>query len=225
VLRCAFVSLALLAAGPACAQANGSVSVLSDYRYRGVSLSDGRPALQAQLGRDSDTGGYAGLQVSTVRLEQHIGDDLQLLPYAGVVRPLRGGWHWEAGVQYTAFLRSREYDYPEVFAGIGTEHAGVRIFYSNDYFGQWPAWYATFDGNHALSPRWRLLGHAGVLHSMGGEVGYRRDWTLGLGLALRDYDLQLAWGGVDADAHPHPRYRAPGYREESGWVLRLTRGW
>ena len=222
-MRCAFVSLALLAAGPACAQAGGSVSVLSDYRYRGVSLSDGRPSLQAQLGLDFDAGGYAGLQASTVRLEEHFSDDLQLLPYAGVVRPLHGGWHWEAGVQYTAFLRSGEYDYPEVFAGIGTGHAGVRIFYSNDYYGRWPAWYATFDGNRALSPRWRLLGHAGVLHSMGGEVGYRRDWTLGLGLALRDYDLQLTWGDVDADAHP--RYHPPGYGEEAGWVLRLTRNW
>ena len=82
---------------------------------------------------------------------------------------------------------------------------------------------ATFDGNRALSPRWRLLGHAGVLHSMGGEVEYRRDWTLGLGLALRDYDLQLTWGDVDADAHP--RYHPPGYGEEAGWVLRLTRNW
>jgi uncharacterized protein (TIGR02001 family) len=222
VLRCAFVPLVLLA-GPACAQATGSISVLSDYRYRGVSLSDGRPALQAHLGRDFDFGGYAGVQASTVRLEEWTGDDLQLQPYAGIVRPLGRGWHWEAGVQFTAFLRSGEYDYPEVFAGIGTERAGVRLFYSNEYFGQWPAWYATFDGNHALSPRWRLLGHVGVLHGMGGDIGYRRDWTAGLGLSLRVCELQLAWGGVDADAHP--RYRPPGYREEGGWVLRLTRNW
>lgn len=223
MLRCAFVPLVLLAAGPACAQATGSVSVLSDYRYRGASLSDGRPALQAHLGRDFDAGGYAGLQASTVRLEEQTGDDLQLLPYAGVVRPLGRAWHWEAGVQYTAFLRSAEYDYAEAFAGIGTEHAGVRIFYSNDYFGHWPAWYATFDGNHALSPRWRLLGHAGVLRSMGGDVGYRRDWTAGVGLTLRTCELQLAWGDVDEDAHSP--YRPPGYREEGGWVLRLTRDW
>lgn len=223
MLRYAFVPLALLAAGPACAQTRGSVSLLSDYRYRGASLSDARPALQVQLGHDFDQGGYAGLQVSTVRLGEGSGDGLQVLPYAGVVRPLPRGWHWEAGVQYVAFLRSGEYDYAEAFAGIGTDHAGVRVFYSNDYFGHWPAWYATFDGNHDLSPRWRLLGHVGVLRSMGGEVEYRRDWAAGLGLALRDYDLQLTWGGVDEGAHPP--YRPTGYRDEGGWVLRLTRGW
>jgi uncharacterized protein (TIGR02001 family) len=223
VLRYAFVPLALLAAGLACAQTTGSVSVLSDYRYRGASLSDARPALQVQFGRDFDHGGYAGLQVSTVWLEERAGDGLQVLPYAGVVRPLPRGWHWEAGVQYAAFLRSGEYDYAEAFAGIGTDRAGVRIFYSNDYFGQWPAWYATFDGNHDLSPRWRLLGHVGVLRSMGGEVEYRRDWTAGIGLGLRDCELQLTWGGVDADARAI--HRPPGYRDEGGWMLRLRRGW
>jgi uncharacterized protein (TIGR02001 family) len=222
VLRCAFVPLVLLA-GPACAQATGSISVLSDYRYRGVSLSEGRPALQAQLGRDFGRGGYAGMQASTVRLEAQAGDDLQLQPYAGLVRRLGRGWHWEAGAQYTAFVRSGEYDYPEAFAGIGTEHAGVRLFYSNRYFGQWPAWYAAFDGNRALSPRWRLLGHVGVLRSMGGDIEYRRDWTAGLGLGVGVYELQLAWSGVDEDAHP--AYRPPGYRGEAGWTLRLARNW
>jgi uncharacterized protein (TIGR02001 family) len=220
-----FVALALLVAGPVDAQATGSVSVVSDYRYRGTSLSDGRPALQAQLGRDFATGGYAGLQLSTVRLEEQSGDDLQLLPYAGVVLALPRGWHWEAGAQYVAFLRSGEYDYPEVFIGLGTEHAGVRVFYSNDYFGQWPAWYAAFDGSRALSPRWRVLAHAGLLHSMGGDVAEQRDWSAGVGLSMRHWELQVAWNGADAGARHGGEYLPPGYRAATGWVARLTHDW
>lgn len=225
MLRRVFVPLVLLAAGPACAQTHGSVSAWSDYRYRGTSLSDGRPALQVHVGRDFASGGFAGLQVSTVRLEEQTGDGVQLLPYVGVVRPLPHGWHWEAGAQYVAFVRSSEYDYPEVFVGAGTEHAGVRLFYGNDYFGQWPAWYATFDGSRALTARWRVLAHAGVLHSMGGDVAYQRDWSAGLGLSIRNVELQLAWSGVDAGAQSAGQHRPPGYREGSGWVVRLTRGW
>lgn len=225
MLRRVFLPLALLVAGPACAQWNGSASLLSDYRYRGTSLSDDRPALQAHVGWDFTGGGYAGVQLSTVRLEEQAGGGLQLLPYVGVVRLLRRGWHWEAGLQYAAFLRSREYDYPEAFIGLGTEHAGVRLFYSDDYFGHWPTWYASLDGSRALSPRWRVLGHAGVLHSMGGDVAYQRDWSAGLGLSMRRFELQLAWSGVDASAGPEIQYRPPGYRDGAGWTLRLTRGW
>lgn len=225
MLRRVLVPLALFLAGPVSAQAFGGVSVLSDYRYRGASLSDDKPALQLHFGHDFAAGGYAGLQVSTVKVDDSAGDGLQLLPYMGVVRPLRGGWHWEVGAQYAVFLRTHEYDYPEVFAGIGTEHAGVRVFYSNEYYGHWPAWYATFDGHHALSPRWRLLGHVGVLRSNGGEAGYRRDWNTGVGLTVGDCELQLTWTGVDAGTQRGRRYDPAGYGEDPGWGLRLTYDW
>ncbi|GAB3361235.1 TorF family putative porin [Lysobacter tyrosinilyticus] len=224
MLRRVFLPLLLVFAGPAIAQASGSVSVLSDYRYRGVSLSDDRPALQAHLGYDFAGGAYTGVQMSTVRVDDGGGGELQLLPYVGVVRPLPRGWHWELGGQYAAFLRSSEYDYPELFAGIGTESVAVRLHYAHDYFGQWPAWYAGFDGSHALSARWRVLAHAGVLRSSGGrQAQYRRDWSAGIGATFGDCELQLAWG--DANGGDHGRYALPGYGVDAGLVLRLTRNW
>ena len=47
-LRVALGPSLFLACGAAFAQAGGSIAFLSDYRYRGVSLSDERPTLQPE---------------------------------------------------------------------------------------------------------------------------------------------------------------------------------
>jgi uncharacterized protein (TIGR02001 family) len=56
------------AAQSATAQLSGTLSAVSDYRYRGVTFSDRRPAAQAGLAYDDPSGWYAGAFGSTVRL-------------------------------------------------------------------------------------------------------------------------------------------------------------
>jgi uncharacterized protein (TIGR02001 family) len=60
LLRSALASAITLAAGPVKAQVDGSVSIVSDYRFRGASLSDGHPEPQVQLGYDGTGGWYVG---------------------------------------------------------------------------------------------------------------------------------------------------------------------
>jgi hypothetical protein len=47
---------ALLSCTSACAQVSGSATLLSDYRFRGVSLSDGQPAVQLGVAWERDDG-------------------------------------------------------------------------------------------------------------------------------------------------------------------------
>src|SRR3954462_13454357 len=56
-------------AGSAAAQLSGTVAGVTDYRYRGVTFSDRRPAAQAGLTYDDASGWYAGAFGSTVRLD------------------------------------------------------------------------------------------------------------------------------------------------------------
>ena len=91
----------LLVATAARAQASASVALVSDDRYRGVSLSDGRPVLQFGAGYDADDGGYAGGFLSGARLDGRDAARWQL--YAGRARRFGDGASWDVGAQYTGF--------------------------------------------------------------------------------------------------------------------------
>src|SRR5664279_3555744 len=58
----------ILFAASAEAQFTANASVVSDYRFRGVSLSDQKPAVQASVNWDDADGWYAGAFASTVQL-------------------------------------------------------------------------------------------------------------------------------------------------------------
>lgn len=49
------------------AELSGDIGVVSDYRFRGISLSDGQPAIQASLSLEAESGPYLGAWASTIR--------------------------------------------------------------------------------------------------------------------------------------------------------------
>lgn len=67
---------------------SGQAAFVSDYRYRGLSLSEGRPAVQAKLNLDLGDGAYAEAFASTIRdrdisraeLDATLGDEIELAP-------------------------------------------------------------------------------------------------------------------------------------------------
>ena len=96
MLRVGLALWLLLCAGACRAQVAGSVGVVSDYRYRGMSLSDGRPAVQLSIDRDFAAGTYAGLMLSSVRLRDQAGS-----------LPRRGAWEELGRPRRFTALRSR----------------------------------------------------------------------------------------------------------------------
>ena len=46
---------------------SGDVGLVSDYRFRGMTLSNGQPAAQASLSLESESGPYVGAWASTIR--------------------------------------------------------------------------------------------------------------------------------------------------------------
>jgi uncharacterized protein (TIGR02001 family) len=212
------------------AQVSGSATLLSDYRYRGVTLSDGRPAAQVALAYDGKDGGYAGLLAASVRPDGQT--RAQVLAYLGIARPLRVGLDWEAGVEYSAIAGDTEYDYPEFYLGLASERSSLRLHYARHYFGQHlPVLYAELDHTWPLGGRWLLLAHLGLLRRGGPahpEDGgrYRTDARLGLGRDWHGYDLQLAWtiarGGLEAYPFGESYESRPA---RQAWVLSVSRSW
>src|SRR5512144_21045 len=87
------------AAGSAAAQLSGTVAAVTDYRYRGVTFSDRRPAAQAGLTYDDASGWYAGAFASTVRLDPPgpATSNFQAIAYGGYAARLESGVSLEAG--------------------------------------------------------------------------------------------------------------------------------
>jgi len=227
VVPCA---LALLIAGPACAQVSGSVTLLSDFRYRGTSLSDGLPTAQAMVALDRDDGWYGGLQLTRVRFMYPSAQaELQAIPYVGFVHGLHSGLNVEAGVQYAGYSHSHDYGETDVYVGLSGRQLRSRLSWTPHYFGQSPAWYAELDGSHALRTPWRVVGHVGVLQTRDyaeygvGEQRVRVDAAAGVAVTLHGFDVRATWTTVSGQANAACVPWQCGAR--NGWVLSLSRSW
>lgn len=215
------------------AQVSGSVALVSDYRFRGVSLSDRGPAVQVSLAYDRSDGWYVGAFASSVRFGDAQQTRAQLLSYAGYAWRLRGDLNAEAGVNYSAFFGGASgYDYPEVYVGLTTDRLCGRLYYAPRYFGEdTPVVYAEFNLAQLLSEHVRLLAHLGGLRrgaseeTDGGLERYRLDARLGLGTTLRDFDLQVLWVNSDGESGQYPSYPACRGCVRSAWILSVSHSW
>jgi uncharacterized protein (TIGR02001 family) len=125
-------------------EVSAQLDLMSDYRFRGVSRSDGDPAAQAGLMIRHGSGFYVGARGTTLRgldrfrlRDPAFGDlgDLQLDLYAGYGTDLGGGFDLGAGVMYYAFTGSEgPTDYVEPFASlsylIGPVYASAGVKYA-----------------------------------------------------------------------------------------------
>lgn len=121
-IRILFAAAAgLVAAMPAAAQVDlsGEVEIVSDYRYRGLSLSNGHPALQASVETEL-AGFYVGGFGSWV---PHAGESagLELDATVGYRVALDARLTLDGGVTYYLYPRARDCDYAETSATLGWE--------------------------------------------------------------------------------------------------------
>ena len=193
---------ALLVGAQARAQFGASVGIESDYRFRGVSLSDGRPDGRLSVSYDHDSGAFAGATATQVEFTRGR-HSTQLLGYAGLVVRATPELSGEFGVARSTFTRDARYDYSEVFAGAVSERWSLRAYYAPDYFGFGRATtYLELDANAPLATKWRVFGHVGALtaHGSGAIEDQRRtrvDVRFGVGLSVTEsVDVQLAWVGA-----------------------------
>ena len=207
------------------AQLGASVEAETDYRFRGLSLSGSHPSQRLTLNFDAANACYGGLSATGVALG-HADRYVQWLGYAGCVRPWDSAHQFEIGANATHFSKDPDYDFVEAYAGLLAERWSARAYLSPDYFGRRvPTLYAEFNGHRMIDARWRLFGHLGGLAALDGangahgEAGRARfDLRLGAGLALADWDLQLAWVG----ATPGGPYPAPPGSNRQAWVASLA---
>jgi uncharacterized protein (TIGR02001 family) len=179
-----------------------SASAVSDYRFRGASLSDGDPVPQLGLAYDAPSGVFLGAFVSAARL-RNTRANAQAVLYAGLARRIGPALSWEAGVSDARFQRAGNYNYHEVFAGLSGERVNARLYYSPRYFGVGGrSVYAELGATYPLGGRIDFVGHAGYLHPFEREQrglypqytqAARADLRLGVSGTYEAWSAQLAW--------------------------------
>lgn len=187
----------------------GSVGAVSDYRYRGYSLSDGDPALQGGLTVSHSGGFYGDLWLSTID-EYGIGSDgdgarveaTVTLGWAGAI----GGLDVDVGVSTYQYPDGTDVAYSEIPVQIGQTRGAVTWTLG-------AAWAP--DGQTALGDAdnryvWGGLDVAPDAWpvSLRGTVGYedgawapggKTDWLVGLALPVGPATLGLDYVDSDVD--------------------------
>jgi len=207
MLSCLLRVLALLTCCTAAlAQTSADISLLSDYRFRGESLTGGRPAAQASLAYDHASGVFLGALISNVHVDP-AASGLSGQFYAGYARPFGDQKSWEVGAVRYVFPHPSvppDYDYSELFVGASTHWLSARLYYSRNYFqiGS-SAVYAELNAQQPLIEHVALLGHLGYLEinspprfASQERPGSQTDFLMGVVWNVLSFNLGLALTGT-----------------------------
>ncbi len=193
----------LFASSGAHAQLSSTITLTSDYDFRGFSQSAKDPALQGSLDYDFGNGFAVGAWGSNIDFEPADGD-IEIDFYGAYTGEIDEDSSWTAGLTYYAYPGSDDIqEYAEIFGGYDTGPVGFKLWYSNDLYDiDESAWYAEGNGTIELPQNFSLLLHAGYSFGdawdddiLGGELF---DYSIGLGYVLEQFSLTLKWTATDA---------------------------
>lgn len=191
------------AASPAAAEIGATISIFSDARFRGYSLSQGRPVGIFDFAYDDPSGFYVDSSGTAVLGRNGDPAPLGLQLNAGYAKRLRSGTTLDFGIvrsTYSHYSRAEGANsYTEIYAGVSRGGLTSRIFLSPHYSetGLWTA-YGEINGTVSPAPKWSLDGHVGILvplRAPSGNEHYRTafDWRLGVTRELGPVSLHLAF--------------------------------
>lgn len=207
------LGLGLLPLGIAHAEVSGSITLTSDYLFRGISQTDEKPALQGGIEWEHDSGFYVGTWGSSISwlADSHpdVSSQLELDGYlgyrgafgdSGVEYDVGAVYYWYPGSYPAGFDKA---DTTELYVGLSWNILSATYSYAvTDLFG-----IPDSDGSSNLdlgvgwefAPGWTLDGAVGKQWVAGsaGTATYAF-WSAGIGKSFDNgFDLALAWNDND----------------------------
>ena len=167
---------------------SAEVGVLSDYRFRGMSLSGKEPEITAELSVSHESGFYATAWASNVELGNGKANNVEVDWTAGWTKDI-GNVTVDGGVIYYSYANNANLNYVELFGSLGTKvgpadvTVGVAYAPSQDNLGNTDNTYVFISGDLPLgeSPL-SLHGTFGIEDGAFGDK--KKDWLVGM-----SYDL------------------------------------
>jgi uncharacterized protein (TIGR02001 family) len=202
-------ALALTLSSAVAAQEGGigfsaNVGVTSDYKFRGISQSDGEPVVQGGVDVDFGNGIYLGTWASQVdfaygadetKYEQDV--------YAGYAGEISETVSFDVGYIFYAYHGSdRSEDYQEVYGSLSISDLTLGLAYSNDYWAETGAFYYPYaEYSFALPADVSLDFHVGA--NVFDEEGFLfeadsyMDYSVSVGKAFGGLSLSASLVGTD----------------------------
>jgi uncharacterized protein (TIGR02001 family) len=222
--------LVVACAGCAAARADsvrvftGSIGGTSDFVFRGLSLTRGKPAAQASLDIEFPKEFYVGAFVATADPNPGPSPHLEMDVWAGR--------YWSVSEDFSADLRLSQYTYPddprrvsynrsEITGTLGFRNQlfvaaiyspNTRAVGSSAGYDEGNAWALEVSGRKALGERFSVsggVGHYGLNEIYHDSYNY---WNATLTAAIAPFEIQLAYVGVDDNAGDHFNRRTVGDR-------------
>jgi len=199
-LACAVLVAAASLAPLAHAEISSTITLTSDYDFRGFTQTAQDPALQASLDWSADSGLYVGAWASNVDFGPGTDSDIELDLYAGYNIEVTDELSYDiGGVYYTYFSDGDDVDFPEIYAAVNYKDFTGKLWYSWD-FGNTSesAWYLEANYSIPLPQDFSIALHAGY---SGGDYwddpsfGFEEyfDYSIGVAKTLGNFELMLKW--------------------------------
>ena len=192
--------------------ASGNVALTTDYKFRGISQSNEKAAIQGGFDLEHESGFYVGAWGSSVDFDTDDGDydgSLELDLYLGYGADLGDtGWAWDVGFLHYGYPGDdgAEGDYQEIYLGLGWENLALGAAYSPDYYAETDDfWYLYADYGFDLPNDFALGLHVGYnkLEEMGGFLATEEDtyldYSVSVSREVGGIDIALAYVGTDLD--------------------------
>lgn len=194
---------------------SASLGGTSDFVFRGLSLTRGKPAAQASIDSEFPKEFYVGAFVATCDPNAGPGPALEMDVWAGR--------YWSVSQDVSADLRLSQYTYPddprhksynrtEITGTLGYRNQlyvaaiyspNTKALASSPGYADGNAWALEVSGRYPINDRFALsagIGHYGLEEIYDDSYNY---WNLTLTATLAPFELQLAYLGVDDSAAKH----------------------
>lgn len=233
-LRFAWAALGIIVSGRSLAEFHGTLTVMSNYVYRGYSKSNGKFAFQGNLDYEHDSGFYAGVSVAGVDFgDRGFGNAarVEIAPYLGWT--CRISDDWRADGQWLRYwfdgdIAGRRSDYNEFYLLIHyRDLISAHLSFSEDYYNQGRPY-----GNYEITARYPmtdyaqvsvLAGYSQTHHILDYDYVY---WNAGLTFYYKAFALDLRYtDALAAQSYQTAKY---GYFDpvliKPSWLFTLSAG-
>ena len=195
----------------------GNAGLFSDYRFRGISQTNKKPAIQGGLDISHVSGFYVGNWNSNVDSALYNGASLEMDFYGGY-KMTAGPVALDFGALYYYYPNSGangtfKIDNTELYISGGYGPVSVKYSHAiSDFFGvndSKNSWYLEGNGSFEVSPGFSIIGHLGYQKLKGNarviEIGSTSlqdnitDWKIGVTYDLSGFLLGAAYVGTNRD--------------------------
>lgn len=202
------------ASAPGPVTVSGSVTLVSDYRFRGISQTAGDPAIQGGITATHGSGFYVGTWASSIKGGDALGD-MELDLFAGWSGTLSGPVGLDAGLLYYTYptnMPGYKAEFFEPYATVSTTigpvegKLGVNYAWSQDALGNQDNLYLHSEVSTAIPQTpFTLSAHLGYTDGplapsllAGGASRNGWDWSIGASATiLGKLDLGVSYIGTD----------------------------